>query len=157
MLIIRAKSACIIIKEYNINCPTIFPGDLDLHNVERFLNRLLGLQPEIQNSYVLCYLQTKTLHFLYKQRNISIWIQAFWVFCEHLWSSSWECAPRRSFWLRNSWYESQYNRIKWTATGYDSALTVIWLHIKNLNYKMFSILIAEGLRWPSVWSIHFSI
>lgn len=61
--------------------------DSDMHDVGRFLNRLLGLPPEIQNRYVPCHGLSSCMPVGCTLRlNIFIlyhYIQALRVICQH--------------------------------------------------------------------------
>ena len=104
--------------------------DSDMHDVGRFLNRLLGLPPEIQNRYAVFFwlkfnmlvLFTKwKIHCLEKDCfswiNITNETQALRVICQYPGTSHSKCAYWRSFWLWNCWYESKYHRTTRDSKG----------------------------------------
>lgn len=92
-----AKSACIILRcnwiwhnNYSITFlgdkePVKLSGrivDSDMHDVGRFLNRLLGVPPDVQNLYVESWLYADTLLLWCKScnTNLGVWNRLFELF-----------------------------------------------------------------------------
>lgn len=84
----------------------------DMNDIGRFLNRLLGLPPDIQNRYVIYDLISYGMWILESGYINWCWVvdinvQDFWVICQHIGSSNSESTHWRESRFWNCWYESQ--------------------------------------------------
>lgn len=101
--------------------------------------------------------------------DVDIFIQDFWVICQHIGSSNSESTHWRESWFWNCWYESQCYWIKRKSKGllfssHQLSVFCLFLHIYvYINYQ-FSVAdqinfnyLADSSCWSCLWGIDYAV
>jgi len=116
-----------------------------MHDVGRFLNRLLGLPPDIQNRCLL-YIWVIFICFPFLFWYIHIltrWaVQVVRVICQHPWCNHQEGADWRKSWFWDCWHKSKYC---WTSRKTKGSFPSTPAFLKR---KIYLLLASDKSIWP---------